>query len=263
MRKNSILEDKTALITGASSGLGTDFARDLANYGCNLILVARREDRLAALKQEIVDKHNVEVAVIPMDLLSPDAPRIMYNQIRKAGKTVAVLINNAGFGIYGKFIDTPWDKIKKLIDLDIGVLVQLTKLFLGDMVKNDFGYIMQIASIGAFQPTPMYACYGAAKSFVLNFGEALNYELKDTNVSCTVVSPGPTKTEFLEVAGQKPNLYQRLTMMSGEEVARIGITAMLDRRSSVVTGKMNAFTVWLNRWVPRRLSTASAYVLTK
>ncbi|NOZ04260.1 MAG: SDR family oxidoreductase [FCB group bacterium] len=263
MKNRNILRNKTALITGASSGLGVDFARGLADYGCHLILVARRENRLADLKQEIIDKHDVEVTIIPMDLLSPDAPQKLFDRIRDEGKTVDVLINNAGFGIYGEFIDTPWERIKQLIDLDIVVLVRLTKLFLGDMVKRDSGYIMQIASTGAYQPMPMYACYGAAKSFVLNFGEALNYELRNTGVSCTVVSPGPTRTEFLEVAGQKPNLYQRLTMMSGEEVAKIGIAAMLNGKSSVVTGKINTLTIWLSRWVPRRLSTASAYMLAK
>ncbi len=142
-------------------------------------------------------------------------------------------------------------------------LTHLTKLFVKDMVARNRGHILQIASIGGYQPSPLYASYSAAKSYVLNFGEALNYELRKTNVRCTVLSPGITKTEFLQVSGQQPTLYQRLTMMTSADVARIGIESMLKGKSSVVPGWLNAATVWSNRLMPRRMSAAIGYRLMK
>ena len=138
---------------------------------------------------------------------------------------------------------------------------QLTKLFLGDMLQRDKGYILQLSSIGAYQPSPTYAAYSAAKTCVLYFGEALNYELRHSNVSCTVLSPGVTATEFLQVSGQQPTRYQRLFMMQSPEVVRIGLKAMLKRKPSVVAGNMNALIAWSNRFIPRRWSAALTHRL--
>jgi short-subunit dehydrogenase len=139
-----------------------------------------------------------------------------------------------------------------MLELDILTLVHMTKLFVKDMVARNFGHVLQIASIGAYQPSPTYATYSAAKSFVLLFGEALSYELRKTKVRVTVLSPGVTKTEFFEVAGQKPTLYQRLAMMESPAVVRIGINAMLRGRPSVVPGLFNALMTWGTRLMPRR-----------
>ncbi len=255
------LQGKWALVTGASSGLGVDFAHDLAARGCNLILVARREDRLKAVAQEIVAKHGVQAEVIAMDLGTPDAPQKLYDQITDMGTAVSVLINNAGFGVFGNFVDIPWEREQTMLNLDIVTLVHLSKLFIQDMVAQDFGYILQVASIGAYQPSPMYASYSAAKAFVLSFGEAVNYELRDNNVSMTVISPGVTKTEFLDVAGQDPTFYQRMLMMESKDVARIGINTMLKGKASVIPGFGNWFGAWVNRLVPRRAQAAIAYRL--
>jgi short-subunit dehydrogenase len=146
-----------------------------------------------------------------------------------------------------------------MLELDILVLTRLTKLFGRDMAARRFGYILQVASNGAFQPTPTYASYAAAKAYVLSFGEALAYELRHAGVSCTVLAPGVTDTSFREVAGQRTTLYQRLVMMQSRDVVRIGVEAMLERKSSVVPGWANVVAAWGTRFLPRQWSAALAY----
>jgi short-subunit dehydrogenase len=259
----SVLEGKTALVTGASSGLGADFARILAEHGCNVVLVARRADRLEKLQQEITAIRPVKTHVFATDLSATGASQAVYQRVSDLGLAVDVLINNAGFGIHGNFVDIPWEREHEMLELDIVALVHLTKLFLKDMVARNFGYIMLVSSIGAYQPSPTYATYSAAKSFVLYFGEALSYELRHTNVKVSVLSPGVTATEFLQVAGQKPTLYQRLQMMASERVARIGIDAMLKGTPSKVPGLSNALPVQLLRITPRRVAAAIANVMMR
>jgi len=251
----------TALITGASSGLGAEFARQLAARGCNLILVARRAERMQALRDEILQTHPVEVHVLPADLGSSDAVQALHRQVREAGLNIDILINNAGFGVFGEHMQIPWQREQQMLMLDVMALMQLTKLFAHDMLAANGGHILQVSSIAAYQPSPTYAAYAAAKSFVLNFGEALNYELRGTNTSCTVLSPGMTATEFLQVSGQNPTLYQRLLMMQSPDVVRIGLKAMFKRKPSVVAGRLNALMTWSNRWFPRRWSAAVTHRL--
>jgi short-subunit dehydrogenase len=259
----SVLEGRTSLVTGASSGLGADFARILAEHGCNVVLVARRGDRLEQLQQQIGTLRPVKTHVIAMDLSATGASQALYQRVSDLGLTVDVLINNAGFGIHGNFVDIPWEREHEMLELDIVTLVHLTKLFLKDMVARNLGYVMLVSSIGAYQPSPTYATYSAAKSFVLYFGEALSYELRHTKVKVSVLSPGVTATEFLQVAGQKPTLYQRLQMMPSERVARIGIEAMLKGTPSKVPGFSNALPVQLLRVTPRRMAAAIANVMMR
>jgi uncharacterized protein len=259
----AILRGKTALVTGASSGLGVDFARELAAKGANLVLVARREELLQKVREELSGRYGVKVEVITMDLVERDAPQRLYDQLKAAGTPIDILINNAGYGVYGKFTEIAWERERNMLELDIITLVHMTKLFVADMVARNSGYILQVASIGAYQPSPLYASYSAAKSFVLNFGEALSYELRRTAVRCTVISPGITATEFLKVSGQQATLYQRMVMMQSADVARIGIENMLRGKPSVVPGWLNAVTVWFNRLLPRRMQAATAELLMK
>lgn len=254
-----ILRGRTALVTGASSGLGAEFARQLAALGCQLILVARREDRLQALKAEIGS--DVQVHVMAADLCAPDAALALHRRVKVAGLSVDVLVNNAGFGLYGEHMRIPWEREREMLMLDVVGLMQLTKLFTADMLGRGFGYVLQLSSVGAYQPSPTYAAYAAAKSFVLNFGEALNYELRKTGVGVTVLSPGVTATDFLKVAGQEASLYQRLLMMQPPEVVRIGLEAMLRRKPSVIAGRLNALIAWTTRFTPRRWTAAIAYRL--
>lgn len=254
----SVLTGKTALVTGASSGLGVDFATVLAERGCNLVLVARREDRLRTLADELTRRHGVQTHVIGMSLSEPGAAQDLYDRLRGLHVDVDVLINNAGFGVYGPFTDIPWEREEEMLRLDIIALTHLTKLFVRDMVARNSGYVLQVSSIGAYQPSPTYATYSAAKAFVLSFGEALNYELRRTNVKVSVLSPGVTETEFLQVAGQRQSLFQRLSMMRSRPVAETGINAMLRGKPSKVAGAMNALTAWSLRFMPRRLQAAMA-----
>ena len=254
------LKDKSALITGASSGLGVDFANILAAAGCHLILVARRLERLRQQQEKIQRQHGVRVEVIPIDLAVPDSPQILYEKVKAMDITIDVLINNAGVGIYGGFIDIPWEQEKNMLNLDITNLVHLTKLFVKGMVAQNFGYVLNIASIGAYQPSPFYASYAAAKSFVLNFTEALNYELRRTKVMVSALSPGVTETEFIQTAGQQRlTLFQRLTMMKSYPVAKIGVETMLKGKPSKIAGFLNAFSMFSYRFMPRRMTTFIAF----
>lgn len=263
MSNEKTLQGRWALVTGASSGLGVDFAHDLAGRGANLVLVARREDRLLAVRETVEARHGVQVIVIATDLADRSAPDMLYATLDERGIAIDILINNAGLGLYGAFLDIPWEREHMMLELDIVTLTHLTKLFLPGMVARNYGYVLQVASIGAYQPSPLYASYSAAKAYVLSFGEAINYELRQSPVRVTVVSPGVTRTEFLDVSGQKPTFYQRMMMMDSPTVVRIGVDAMLRGRPSVVPGWLNAVTVWSNRIMPRRMATAIGYRLMK
>ena len=160
------LHGKTALITGASSGLGAEFARQFAELGCSLILVARRLERLHEVQTEISSHYGVTTECVAMDLTEEHAPQRLHTQLDESGIKVDVLVNNAGFGLLGDFIATPWERIHQMLVLDILALTQLTHLFAIDMVKRNFGYILLIGSTGSFQTTPSYAAYSAAKSYM-------------------------------------------------------------------------------------------------
>ena len=256
--KNEILRGKTALITGASSGIGADFAGELAARGCNLILSARRVDRLQELQKEIAARYRVEADYVAADLAAPDAPQRLYDGVKAMGRVVDALINNAGYAVYGQFQTTEWERMRSMLELDIVALTHLTRLYAADMAARRFGYVLLVASTGAFQPTPMYAAYAAAKSYVLSLGEALHYELRKAGVGCTVLCPGVTRTEFFDVAGRQMMPFQRATAMVSADVARIGIRAMLDGRSCVVAGRINSLVAWSTRLAPRQFLAAMA-----
>lgn len=253
-----MLRGRTALVTGASSGLGVNFARELARRGCHLVLTARREERLLALAGELSGRYGITVDVVPIDLAEEDAAARLHARTGALGRTVDVLINNAGLGIFGEFVAIPWERERQMLQVDLIALVHLTKLYVRDMVARDAGYVLMLSSIGAYQPSPTYATYAAAKSFVLNFGEALNYELRRTHVSVSVLSPGITRTEFLDVAGQRATPFQRRAMMESSDVARIGIERMLKRKPSTVPGLVNRVATTASRLLPRRAATAIA-----
>jgi hypothetical protein len=255
---DSKIEDSWSLVTGASSGLGVEFARQLAGRGSNIVLVARRRERLEEVARDLRGEFGVETLVLPKDLTLEDAPDELYHEIAERGLEVDVLVNNAGLGQFGEYTDLDWTGEKALIDLDIAALAYLTRLFSSDMVERGRGYILQVSSMTAYQPTPLYASYAAAKSFVLSFGEALHEELAGTGVSCTVVSPGVTRTAFMDKIGQELTPYQRMMIMETEEVARVGIEAMLRGKSSVVPGLMNKTTVLASRFMPRWMSAKVA-----
>ena len=248
------LSGHTALVTGASSGIGAAIARQLAQHGANLVLVARREDALNRLAATLRQSAGVTVTVRPADL-AKEAERVALGA-EMAG--VDVLVNNAGLGVYGPFADAPWSQLRQMLEVDVVALTHLTHLALPAMRAAKWGRIMQIASTGAFQPVPSYAAYGACKAQVLSFSVALNHELRGSGVSCTTLCPGVTETEFFGVSGQALNRFQRTTMMQAADVARIGVDAMLRGKPVVVAGRANAASAFFGRLLPSSVTASLA-----
>ena len=247
---------KWALITGASSGFGVEFATLLAKRSANLVLVARRREPMERLAEQLRQKHRVNVVVEGLDLAKPAAGAELKSRLDSRGLTIDVLVNNAGFGLYGSFVDQPLQKTLGMLQLNMLVLTELTHVFANDMRKRGTGHILLIASLLGYQATPGYAAYAASKAYVLLFGEALHAELKPYGIGVTVLSPGPSATSFGAVAGQNETPVLRLLMMQPGPVARGGILGMLGRRSSVVPGILNKLIVFWNRLTPRSMQRA-------
>jgi len=250
-----------ALVTGASSGLGVEFARQLAVDGVSLVLTARRAERLEALATELRDRHGVAVDCIPCDLAEPDAPERLYRAALQGGR-VQILVNNAGFGQYGKLTSSSVDVARSMVALNITAVVDLTHRFVSHMLERpqQRGYVLNVASVAGYQPVPGFAVYAATKAFVQDFSEALSCELRRTSVSVTQLSPGATRTEFMKVAGMRDvqGLMERIAFEDAEPVVRRGLRAMFKGRPSVVSGWLNAITAFLGRVSPRALSARAA-----
>ncbi len=248
----------TAIVTGASSGIGECAARQLAERGMNLVIVARRKERLEKLKEEIEAKSKVKVEVLALDLSAEGAAERLYEATEGAGTEIEVLINNAGFGTQGQFADIPWSKSSEQMRLNIFSLTELTHRFLVKMKTRDRGYILNVASIGAYMPVAGYATYAAGKAFVRNFSEALAHELRRTSVRVCCLCPGPTETEFIDVAGQKISAVEKLAFMSADRCARIGLRALFGGRRLIVSGFLNTLMMFWLRFFPRRVITWGA-----
>ncbi|MBI2565576.1 MAG: SDR family oxidoreductase [Candidatus Schekmanbacteria bacterium] len=240
-----------ALVTGASSGLGRELARLLAEQGCDLVVVARRRERLEELAGELRNAHGVAVEVIAFDLSAEAAGERLYEAIKQAGHTVDILVNNAGFGIYGDFLEGSVSRLHEMLNLNVTTLTILTRLYGEDMRRRGCGYILQVASIGAFQPVQLYASYSATKSYVLSFGEAIHHELKGSGVSVTTLNPGVTKTEFLEVAAHKSNAMIDWIGMDARTVAAAGLAAMFKGKRSCTPGLINKISYAAARLSPK------------
>lgn len=253
------LNGQTALITGASSGLGVDFARELAARGARLILVARREAQLQQVCEDLRSSCAADVSYRVADLGDPAACTALHQALSDAGERVDILINNAGFGLFGDFQDLSWERTEQMLQVDVVALTHLTRLFVNGMVARGRGRIMLISSVGAFQPSPGYAAYAAAKAYVLSLGHALHFELRGSGVTCTTVCPGVTATEFLQVSGQKKTWFHKATMMTSATVARMGVKRMLAGRPEIVTGLINALSAFSMRFLPRQLQALVAF----
>ncbi len=249
---------KTAVVTGASSGIGEHFARILAARGYDVVIAARRLERLEALAKDIEAKHDVRVTPIEVDLGVPGGAEALLEKTDGAGMEVEVLVNNAGFGTQGFFPEIPASKTAEQIQLNIVSLTELTHRFVGPMLARRLGYVLNVASIGAYMPVPGYATYAAGKAYVRNFSEALAHELRGTGVRVCCLCPGPTETEFIAVAGQTIPAWQNIAFMSAERCARIGMRALFGGRRLIVSGIVNTLLMWSLRWAPRRLITWSA-----
>jgi short-subunit dehydrogenase len=247
-----------ALVTGASSGIGREIARNLGARKVDLILSARRKERLEALAEELRQAHGVRVDVVTADLGRSDGPQALYECVRQLRTDVSILVNNAGFGLYGPALGQTPEALSTLVQVNITALTVLTRLFAADMKAAGRGYVLQLASIGAFQPSPMYAAYSAAKSYVLSFSYAMNQELAGTGVSITSVCPGFTVTEFHDVARHEKTRFMKAMSMSAERVAELSVRAMLKRKPMVVPGFLNRVNSLIMELLPRRLSAAIA-----
>jgi short-subunit dehydrogenase len=250
------IEGRTALVTGASGGIGADIARELAQRGAALVLVARRLEELEKVAAHIRASADVVVRVRAVDLGDERARVNLSADL--AGANIDILVNNAGFGLFGRFTEASWERTDAMLQLDVVALTHLTRLFIPDMLKRGWGRVLLLGSTGSFQPTPWYAVYAAAKAYVLSMGVALNYELRGTGVTCTTLCPGITATDFLRVSGQRATLFQRATLMTSADVARIGVRGLLAQRGSVVPGPGNAVTAFFTRFMPRGFTAAVA-----
>jgi short-subunit dehydrogenase len=244
-----------ALVTGASGGIGEELARLLAADKRDLVLVARSRDKLEALAAELSKQHHVRARVVASDLARPAAPQEIFEGLQRDGVRVEVLVNNAGFGSYGPFVETDLRAELDLIQVNIAALTHLTKLFLPAMVARRKGYVMQVASTAGFQPGPLMAVYYASKAYVLHLSEALANELEGTGVVVSALCPGPTETGFVEAAGmQQSKLFER-GAMTAREVAEIGYRGMLDGKTIVIPGFRNNLLARAVGFMPRGLIT--------
>lgn len=245
------LSSQIALVTGASGGIGAELARELARLGADLIITARSSDKLEAVAASLRADHGVGVTVIAADLATREGPRMLVEKVDSLGLVVDVLVNNAGFGTWSGFADTPWVEVERLIDLDMRALTLLTHHFVGGMRARRRGPIMNVASFLAFAPCPDFATYAAAKAYVLSLTEALDHELKKTGVRAFATCPGGTRTEFTKAAGQRLNKVGERSLMSAEAVARLSVKKMLRGRRTYIPGWMNVVSGWFLRLVPR------------
>jgi short-subunit dehydrogenase len=249
---------RTALVTGASSGLGQEFARLFAADGCDLVLVARRQDRLEALAAELREGKKISVLVIPADLGMPEEVERVIREIQAKGLEIEFLVNNAGLGNVAAFVKSNLTSQLVMVDVNIRALVRLTHAFLPAMVARRRGRVLNIGSTAGLQPGPYGAVYYASKAFVNSFTEALAHELKGTGVSATVSLPGATATEFAAVAGSGGTRLFRSGVMSSTEVAGEAYRAMLRSQPFVVHGWRNKLLGFSVRLGPRSVVRAIA-----
>jgi uncharacterized protein len=241
-------------VTGASAGIGAEFARQFARRGSDLVLVARRKDRLAALAAEIEAAHGVAVTVLPCDLAEPGAAARLAAELRARGLRLTGLVNNAGFGTYGPFAEEDTERLRTEIALDVQAVVELSRTFLDDLRASGRGVLINVASMAGYAPVPRMAVYGAAKAFVLSFTEALWQEHRGSGLRVLCLSPSATETEFFDVAG--PDAAGRGRLHTPEMVVETALRT-LDRRDpppSIAVGRMNRLMLALGRLASRRRS---------
>ena len=237
-----------ALITGASAGLGVEFARQLSNRGHRLVLAARRKERLDSLASDLGDARAVAI-----DLSEVGAAEELVANVEGSGESIDVLINNAGFGLHGRFDKSDPARLRQMVDLNCGTLTDLCRAVLPAMVERRTGAILNVASTAAFQPGPGMAVYFATKAYVLSLSEALHEEVKRFGVSVTALCPGPTKTEFGDVAGFKGMDRLQRFFMEAEPVVRQGLDALERNKAIEITGNLNALGAFATRLAPRSL----------
>lgn len=256
--------NQTALITGASGGLGLELARVMAENGFDLVLTARSEDKLLDIKRELEQEYKVSAAVFACDLTQHDAAQQLFDYTEREGMRIDVLVNNAGFGDFGLYAESSWDKQNSMIQLNVVALAHLTHLFVQPMIKHSAGKILNIASIAAFQPGPLMSVYYATKAFVLSLSEALSVELKDTGVTVTAVCPGPIRTGFEQQADLgNSGLFKNLSVSNAADVARFAYGKLMQGKTVAVYGAGNKFIVFGAKLAPRSMVRNTVYKIQK
>jgi len=250
-----------ALVTGASSGIGADIARSLAARGADLVVSARRADRLEALAAELRAAHGVAVDVVPADLGVPGAAAALW-AAATAARPVDLLVNNAGFGHFRPFADVDVARDTEMLQLNVGSVVDLCHRLVASLPAGGPGWILNVASIAAWQAAPNFATYGASKAFVRSFSEALHYELKPRGIKVTCLAPGGTHTEFHGIAGAGDyGAIARASMLPSEVVAEKGVRALLRGKKTLVTGVLNKIACFLTGLSPRGISSRASIVI--
>jgi uncharacterized protein len=253
MAQSNDLRGRWALVTGASAGIGTAVARELAARGVNLILTARRRERLEALAAELGVK-GVEVRIVIADLNDPAAPQQIYDETEGAGLVVDVLINNAGFGQYGAFETGRIDQEVGMVRVNCEAVVHTARLFVPRMIERRRGWMLVVASTASFQPIPYNTIYAATKAFDRFFALALAEEVQRFGVKVTALCPGPTETEFFDIAGGS-GVFRKFGVQAVDEVARKGVDALVRGKRTIVPNGKGAFTAFLVRFVPTGMIT--------
>jgi short-subunit dehydrogenase len=244
----------TALITGASNGIGLELAKIHASKGGDLVLVARNKSKLEEIKTELEKQFKVSVYTIGKDLSVPNAAQEIYDETNKQNIQVDYLINNAGFGDFGMFAETDWNIELQMINLNITTLTLFTKLYLQNMIKRRSGKIMNVASTAAFQSGPTMAVYCATKAYVLSFTEAVSNEVSDKGITITALCPGATETGFQAVGGMdESKLFKGKKLPTAKEVAEYGYTSMIQGKSVAIHGLMNYIMSNSIRFIPRAM----------
>jgi hypothetical protein len=247
---------KWALVTGASAGIGRELARQLAAGGVNLVLTARRNDRLAQLALDLTASYNVHAETFPADLARSDTPREIFRFTQSKNLPIEILVNNAGFGKYGEFFRADSQRLMEMLQVNVAAVVSLTHLYLPAMAERRSGYVLIVSSTAAYQAVPYIATYAATKAFELLFAEGVAAEMRSYGVNICCLCPGSTETDFHKVAGSPPRTSRRRE--TAEKVARTGLEALAAGRPVVISGRQNWANVEMQRLVPRRLVTRVA-----
>lgn len=252
-----------ALVTGASGGIGYELCRQFAHQGFNAVLISRDAGRLSEAARELEDRHHVKTLVLPKDLSLPSAAGELYREVRNNGLDIDVLVNNAGFGDLTSLAEGELEVQRQMMQVNMSTLVELTRLFLPDMIRRKSGRVLNIGSTGSFAPVPFMAVYGATKAFVLSFSEALSAELEGTGVTVTALCPGVTTTGFARRARTENTLLVRLNKMNAGDVARAGYQALMKGKATVVPGWFNKLMIGSLRFSPRCANLKMGKVLMR
>ena len=247
--------NKTALITGASTGIGYEFVKLFAKEGYDLVITARDETKLKEIANEVQNKHNLKVKVLPKDLSKQFASEDIFNEVKNENINVDVLVNNAGFGIFDVYWKVDHKKEREMLQVNVIALVELTNLFAKDMMNRGGGKILNVASTAAFQPGPTMAGYYASKAFVLSYSQAVDFELRKKGVQVSTLCPGATTTEFQIRAKIKViNFFKKGMTMSAEEVAQIGYNGLMNAKSVIIAGNINRIIANISKVSPNKVS---------